>query len=99
MEHPHVIPNERSPFKCYSCGRLGVINSTYSTCYFNFSRRTNAATNNANAHATETRSPRLTLINMKEDVHVQTQSRHIQLLGIRCARYSRIRDSSSRKPR
>ncbi|GFT08481.1 uncharacterized protein NPIL_599261 [Nephila pilipes] len=30
--HSHVIPNERSSFKCYDCRRPGVISSRCPTC-------------------------------------------------------------------
>ncbi|GFT19995.1 uncharacterized protein NPIL_587151 [Nephila pilipes] len=63
-EHSHAIPNEGSPFKCYGCGRPGVIKSRCPIYNSNSSRRTDEATNPVNAYATETRSPRLTLIDI-----------------------------------
>ncbi|GFU08644.1 uncharacterized protein NPIL_14751 [Nephila pilipes] len=31
-EYSHVVPNERSRFKCYGCGRPGVMKSRCPTC-------------------------------------------------------------------
>ncbi|GFY51559.1 uncharacterized protein TNIN_232941 [Trichonephila inaurata madagascariensis] len=31
-EYSHSVPNERSPLRCYSCGRQGVIKSRCPTC-------------------------------------------------------------------
>ncbi|GFT16348.1 uncharacterized protein NPIL_347501 [Nephila pilipes] len=56
-EHSHAIPNERSPFKYYGCGRPRVIKSRRPSCNPNFSRRTVVVTNHVNAHAAETGSP------------------------------------------
>ncbi|GFY57572.1 uncharacterized protein TNIN_399471 [Trichonephila inaurata madagascariensis] len=59
-EYSHPVPNERSPLRCYGCGRQGVIKSRCPTCNPNSSQRTDVATNNINAYTTQTRSPRLT---------------------------------------
>ncbi|GFT80293.1 uncharacterized protein TNCV_1189641 [Trichonephila clavipes] len=34
-EYSHQVPNERSPLRCYGCGKQGVINSRGSTCNLN----------------------------------------------------------------
>ncbi|GFQ72236.1 uncharacterized protein TNCT_270401 [Trichonephila clavata] len=31
-EYSHEVPNERSPLKCYGCGKPGVIKSRCPTC-------------------------------------------------------------------
>ncbi|GFU15259.1 uncharacterized protein NPIL_430591 [Nephila pilipes] len=56
-EHSHVVQNERSFFKCYGSGRLGVIKSRYPTCNPKSSRRTDIAKNHVNVYAIEIRSP------------------------------------------
>ncbi|GFV66185.1 uncharacterized protein TNCV_369831 [Trichonephila clavipes] len=61
-EYSHQVPNERSPLRCYGCGKRGVIKSRYPTCNLNASQRTDVASNHINAYAAQTRSPRLTLI-------------------------------------
>ncbi|GFQ64737.1 uncharacterized protein TNCT_564731 [Trichonephila clavata] len=99
----HEVPNERSPLKCYGCGKPGVIKSKCPTCNPNSSQRTGITTNHINVNTAQTISPRLTLIDIifcgKKAVYVQTQGLQIQLLGKRCTRYSKTKDFSSRKPR
>ncbi|GFX77475.1 uncharacterized protein TNCV_1743741 [Trichonephila clavipes] len=63
-EYSHQVPNERSPLRCYGCGKQGVIKSRCPTCNFNASQRTDVATNHINAYIAQTRSPRLTLIDI-----------------------------------
>ncbi|GFV69282.1 retrovirus-related Pol polyprotein from transposon 412 [Trichonephila clavipes] len=63
-EYSHQVPNEISYFRCYGCGKQGVIKSRCSTCNLNASQRTDVATNHINAYTTQTRSPRLTLIDI-----------------------------------
>ncbi|GFY43486.1 uncharacterized protein TNIN_42421 [Trichonephila inaurata madagascariensis] len=63
-EYSHPVPNERSPLRCYGCGRQGVIKSRCPTCNSNSSQRTDVATNHINAYSTQTRSPRLALIDI-----------------------------------
>ncbi|GFU25988.1 uncharacterized protein TNCV_5104771 [Trichonephila clavipes] len=63
-EYSHQVPNERSPLRCYGCGKQGVIKSRCSTCNSNCSERTDVATNHINAYTAQTRSPRLTLIDI-----------------------------------
>ncbi|GFY55551.1 uncharacterized protein TNIN_267491 [Trichonephila inaurata madagascariensis] len=63
-EYSHPVPNERSPLRCYSCGRQGVIKSRCPTCNPNSSQRIDVATNHIHAYTAQTRSPRLTLINI-----------------------------------
>ncbi|GFX90426.1 uncharacterized protein TNCV_2073041 [Trichonephila clavipes] len=60
-EYSHQVPNERSPLRCYGCGKQGVIKSRCPTCNLNASQRTDVATNHINAYTAQTRSPRLTL--------------------------------------
>ncbi|GFV90324.1 hypothetical protein TNCV_4380391 [Trichonephila clavipes] len=62
-EHSHQVPNERS-LRCYGCGKQGVIKSRCPTCNLNASQRTDVATNHINAYTAQTRSPRLTLIDI-----------------------------------
>ncbi|GFS43731.1 uncharacterized protein TNIN_27231 [Trichonephila inaurata madagascariensis] len=59
-EYSHPVPNERSPLRCYGCGRQGVIKSRWRTCNPSSSQRTDVATNHINAYTVQTRSPRLT---------------------------------------
>ncbi|GFV46257.1 uncharacterized protein TNCV_3231461 [Trichonephila clavipes] len=54
----------RSPLRCYGCGKQGVIKSRCPTCNLNASQRTDVATNHINAYTPQTRSPRLTLIDI-----------------------------------
>ncbi|GFS48909.1 uncharacterized protein TNCV_3668391 [Trichonephila clavipes] len=61
-EFSHQIPNERSPLRCYGCGKQGVIKSRYPICNPNSSQRTDVATNHVYVCTVQTRSPRLTLI-------------------------------------
>ncbi|GFY66444.1 uncharacterized protein TNIN_419501 [Trichonephila inaurata madagascariensis] len=80
-EYSHPVPNERSPLRCYGCGRQGVIKSRCPTCNPSSSQRTDVATNNINAYTTQTRSPRLTLVDIifcgiKGRVCVDTGSSH-----------------------
>ncbi|GFU56146.1 uncharacterized protein TNCV_712081 [Trichonephila clavipes] len=63
-EYSHQVPNERSPLRCYGCGKQGVIKSRCLTCNLNASQRTDVATNHINAYTAQTRSPRLTLIDI-----------------------------------
>ncbi|GFS73193.1 uncharacterized protein TNCV_4571181 [Trichonephila clavipes] len=63
-EHSHQVPNERSPLRCYSWGKQGVIKSRCPTCNPNSSQRTDVATNHINAYTAHTKSPRLTLIDI-----------------------------------
>ncbi|GFU57729.1 uncharacterized protein NPIL_285151 [Nephila pilipes] len=60
----HAIPNERSPSKCYGCGRQGMIKSTCPTSNPNSSCRTDVATNHVNAYVPKTRSTRVTLMDI-----------------------------------
>ncbi|GFW01469.1 transposon Tf2-8 polyprotein [Trichonephila clavipes] len=61
-EYSNQVPNERSPLRCYGCGKQGVIKSRCPTCNLNASQRTDLTTNHINAYTAQTRSPRLTLI-------------------------------------
>ncbi|GFS77946.1 hypothetical protein TNCV_2028161 [Trichonephila clavipes] len=61
-EYSHQVPNERSSLRCYDCGKQGVIKSN--PCNLNTSQRTDVSTNHINAYTTQTRSPRLTLIDI-----------------------------------
>ncbi|GFS58771.1 uncharacterized protein NPIL_81181 [Nephila pilipes] len=102
-EYSHEVPIERSPLKCYGCEKQGVIKSRCPTCNPNSSQRTDVATNHINAYTAQTRSLRLTLIDItscgeKGRVCADTGSSH-SLLGKRYTRYSRTRDLSSRKLR
>ncbi|GFW30466.1 uncharacterized protein TNCV_454041 [Trichonephila clavipes] len=63
-EYSHQVPNERSHLRCYDCGKQGVIKSRCPTCNLNASQRTDVATNHINAYTAQTRSPRLTLIDI-----------------------------------
>ncbi|GFV88063.1 uncharacterized protein TNCV_3242131 [Trichonephila clavipes] len=63
-EYSHQVPNERSPLRCYGCGKQGVIKSRCPICNLNASQRTDVATNHINAYTAQTRSPRLTLIDI-----------------------------------
>ncbi|GFX16896.1 uncharacterized protein TNCV_2518741 [Trichonephila clavipes] len=63
-EYSHQVPNERSPLRCYGCGKQGVIKSRYPTCNLSASQRTDVATNHINAYTAQTRSPQLTLIDI-----------------------------------
>ncbi|GFX72129.1 uncharacterized protein TNCV_3050521 [Trichonephila clavipes] len=63
-EYSHQVQNERSPLRCYGCGKQGVIKSRCPTCNLNASQRTDVATNHINAYTAQTRSPRLTLIDI-----------------------------------
>ncbi|GFV64085.1 uncharacterized protein TNCV_2461121 [Trichonephila clavipes] len=58
-EYFHQVPNERSPLRCYGCGKQGVIKSRCPTCNLNASQRTDVATKHINAY-----TPRLTLIDI-----------------------------------
>ncbi|GFX68405.1 retrovirus-related Pol polyprotein from transposon 297 [Trichonephila clavipes] len=80
-EYSHLVPNERSPLRCYGCGKQGVIKSRCPTCNPNALQRTDVATNHINAYTAQTRSPRLTLIDItfcgiKERVCADTGSSH-----------------------
>ncbi|GFU96796.1 uncharacterized protein TNCV_1303261 [Trichonephila clavipes] len=59
-----IILNERSPLRCYGCGKQEVIKSRCPTCNLNAAQRTDVATNHINAYTAQTRSPRLTLIDI-----------------------------------
>ncbi|GFV02214.1 uncharacterized protein TNCV_485351 [Trichonephila clavipes] len=63
-EYSHQVPNERSPLRCYGCGKQRVIKSRCPTCNLNASQRTDVAINHINAYTAQTRSPRLTLIDI-----------------------------------
>ncbi|GFV29313.1 transposon Tf2-8 polyprotein [Trichonephila clavipes] len=58
------VPIEKSPLRCYGCGKQGVIKSRCPTCNLNASQRTDVATNHINSYTAQTRSPRLTLIDI-----------------------------------
>ncbi|GFS69884.1 transposon Tf2-8 polyprotein [Trichonephila clavipes] len=80
-EYSHQVPNERSPLRCYGGGKQGVIKSRCPTCNLNASQRTDVATNHINAYTAQTRSPRLTLIDItfcgiKGRVCTDTRSSH-----------------------
>ncbi|GFY41832.1 uncharacterized protein TNIN_236391 [Trichonephila inaurata madagascariensis] len=80
-EYSHQVPNERSPLRCYGCGRQGVIKSRCPTCNPSSSHRTDVATNYINAYTVQTRIPRLTLIDItfcvvKRRVCADTGSSH-----------------------
>ncbi|GFW22558.1 uncharacterized protein TNCV_3364701 [Trichonephila clavipes] len=80
-EYSHQVPNETSPLRCYGCGKQGVIKSRCPTCNPNASQRTDVVTNHINAYTAQTRSPRLTLIDItfcgiKGRVCVDTGSSH-----------------------
>ncbi|GFX50917.1 uncharacterized protein TNCV_2732681 [Trichonephila clavipes] len=64
IEYSHQVPNERSPLRCYGCGKQGVIKSRCPICNLNASQRTDVATNHINVYTAQTRSPRLTLIDI-----------------------------------
>ncbi|GFY47019.1 uncharacterized protein TNIN_277161 [Trichonephila inaurata madagascariensis] len=90
-EYSHPVPNERSPLRCYGCGRQGVIKSRCPTCKPSSSQRTDVANNHINAYSTQTRSPRLTLVDItfcgiKGRVCVDTGSSH-SIAGKGCTRY------------
>ncbi|GFY67769.1 uncharacterized protein TNIN_246671 [Trichonephila inaurata madagascariensis] len=63
-EYSHPVPNKRSPIRCYCCGRKGVINSRCPNCNPNSSKRKDVASNHINAYTAQTRSPRLTIIDI-----------------------------------
>ncbi|GFX54964.1 uncharacterized protein TNCV_3318811 [Trichonephila clavipes] len=63
-EYSRQVPNERSPFRCYGCGKQGVIKSKCPTCNLNASQRTDLETNGINSYTAQTRSPRLTQIDI-----------------------------------
>ncbi|GFX71521.1 hypothetical protein TNCV_2695091 [Trichonephila clavipes] len=63
-EYSHQVPNERSPLRCYGCGKQGVIKSRCPTCSLNASQRTYLTINHINAYTAQTRSPQLTLIDI-----------------------------------
>ncbi|GFX51442.1 uncharacterized protein TNCV_3103751 [Trichonephila clavipes] len=63
-EYSHQEPNERSPLRCYGCGKQGVIKSRYPTCNLNASQRTDVETNHINAYTAQIRNFRLTLIDI-----------------------------------
>ncbi|GFV04049.1 uncharacterized protein TNCV_916731 [Trichonephila clavipes] len=63
-EYSHQVPNERSPLRCYGCGKQGVIKSRCPTCNLNVSQKTDVATKHINAYTAQTRSHRFTLINI-----------------------------------
>ncbi|GFV51434.1 uncharacterized protein TNCV_843741 [Trichonephila clavipes] len=63
-EYSHSVPNERSPLRCYGCGKQGVIKPRCPTCNLDASQRTDVVTNHINAYTAQTRSPRLTLIDI-----------------------------------
>ncbi|GFX17738.1 uncharacterized protein TNCV_475381 [Trichonephila clavipes] len=63
-EYFDQVPNERSPLRRYGCGKQGVIKSRCPTCNLNASQRTHLANNHINSYTAQTRSPRLTLIDI-----------------------------------
>ncbi|GFW99323.1 uncharacterized protein TNCV_3981471 [Trichonephila clavipes] len=63
-EYSHQVPNERSPLRCYGCGKQGVIKSRCPTGNLNASQRTAVATNHINIYTAQARSPRVTLIDI-----------------------------------
>ncbi|GFT82243.1 uncharacterized protein NPIL_265401 [Nephila pilipes] len=63
-EYSHELPIERFPLKCYGCGKQRVIKSRGPTCNPNSSQKIDVATNHINAYIAQTRSPRLTLIDI-----------------------------------
>ncbi|GFU91238.1 uncharacterized protein TNCV_4925681 [Trichonephila clavipes] len=63
-EYSHQVPNERSPLRCYGCGKQGVIKSRCPTFNLNASQRTDVATNPINDYTAQTRSLRLNLIDI-----------------------------------
>ncbi|GFX74284.1 uncharacterized protein TNCV_3452321 [Trichonephila clavipes] len=63
-KYSHQVPNERSPLRYYDCGKQGVIKYGCPTCNLNASQRTDVATKHINAYTAQTRSPRLTLIDI-----------------------------------
>ncbi|GFS58431.1 uncharacterized protein NPIL_420101 [Nephila pilipes] len=80
-EYSYEVPNKRSPLKCYGCGKQGVIKPRCPTCNPNSLKRTDVATNHINAYTAQTRSPRLTLIDItfcgkKGSVCANTGSSH-----------------------
>ncbi|GFY16454.1 uncharacterized protein TNCV_2350971 [Trichonephila clavipes] len=80
-EYSHQVPNERSPLRCLGCAKQGVIKSRCPTCHLNASQRTDLATNHINAYTAQTRSPRLTLIDIsfcgiRRRVYADTESSH-----------------------
>ncbi|GFS65036.1 uncharacterized protein TNIN_5731 [Trichonephila inaurata madagascariensis] len=80
-EYSHPVPNERSPLRGYGCGIQGVTKSRCPTCNPSSSQKTDVATNNINAYTIQTRSPRLTLVDItfcgiKGRVCVDTGSSH-----------------------
>ncbi|GFY16181.1 uncharacterized protein TNCV_2348261 [Trichonephila clavipes] len=56
-EYSHQVPNERSPLRCYDCGKQGVIKSRYPACNLSASQRTYVAAHHINAYTDQTRSP------------------------------------------
>ncbi|GFT10580.1 uncharacterized protein TNCV_1943291 [Trichonephila clavipes] len=93
-EYSLQVPNERSPVRCYGCRKQGVINSRFPTCNLNASQRTDVATKHINTYTAQTRSPRLTLIDItfcgiKRRVRADTGSSH-SIAGKGCSRYLRI---------
>ncbi|GFX01862.1 uncharacterized protein TNCV_370511 [Trichonephila clavipes] len=63
-EYSHQVPNERSPLRCYGNGKQGVIKSRCPTCNLNASQIIDLTTKHINAYTAQTRSPRLTLIDI-----------------------------------
>ncbi|GFW14504.1 retrovirus-related Pol polyprotein from transposon 412 [Trichonephila clavipes] len=69
------------PIRCYGCGKQGVIKSRCPNCNLKASQRTDVATNHINSYTVQTRSPRLTLIDItfceiKGRVYADTGSSH-----------------------
>ncbi|GFW03359.1 uncharacterized protein TNCV_4508601 [Trichonephila clavipes] len=102
-EYSHQVRNQRSPLRCYGCGKQEVIKSRCPTSKLNASQRTDVATNHINAYTAQTRSPRLTIIDIsfcgiKGRVCADTGSLH-SIAGERMFQiFKDIRDSFSRKP-
>ncbi|GFU31622.1 retrovirus-related Pol polyprotein from transposon 297 [Trichonephila clavipes] len=63
-KYSHQVLNERSPLRCYGCGKQGGIKSRCPTYNLNASQKTDVATNHIKAYTAQTRSPRLTLIDI-----------------------------------
>ncbi|GFV62466.1 uncharacterized protein TNCV_630451 [Trichonephila clavipes] len=102
IEYSHHVPNERSPLRCYGCGKQGVIKSRCPTCNFNASQRTDEATYHINDYTSQTRSPQLTLIDItfcgiKGRVRADTASSHSISVERMFQIFKDIRDSFSKE--
>ncbi|GFT87769.1 hypothetical protein NPIL_537251 [Nephila pilipes] len=63
-KHSHFVPNERSLFKRYGCGRPDLKKYRCPNYNTNSSQRNDTATNHANTYTIAIRSPRLILIDI-----------------------------------